>query len=136
MKKVYTALLHGVDEEGDVGVTFPDFPGCISQGENVDEALRKGREALEFHLEGMLEEKLPIPEVSSRTEVVKAVKECEESVYPSLIEVEMPETQKERINVTISRYKLNKIDTYAKSHHLKRSAFLEQAAMDYISTHH
>ncbi|MDD5699526.1 MAG: type II toxin-antitoxin system HicB family antitoxin [Victivallaceae bacterium] len=135
MKKNFTALLHGVDEPGSISVSFPDFPGCVSCGDTVDEALRNGREALEFHLEGMLEDNLPVPEHSDKNEVAQYIKECKESVYPALIEVEIPETCKERVNITLPRYVLHRIDDYTEQHHLKRSAFLSQAALQYISTH-
>ena len=41
----YVALIHGDDEPG-FGVSFPDFPGCVSDGDTVEEAIRRGREAL------------------------------------------------------------------------------------------
>lgn len=39
----------------------PDLPGCVSTGRTVDETLRNIREAIEFHLEGLLEDGDPIP---------------------------------------------------------------------------
>ncbi len=40
----------------------PDLPGCITTGATVEETARNIREAIEFHLEGMREDGLPIPE--------------------------------------------------------------------------
>ena len=40
----------------------PDVPGCIATGKTQKEARNKMQEALEFHLEGLKLEKLPIPE--------------------------------------------------------------------------
>ncbi len=40
----------------------PDLPGCITTGATVEETERNIREAIEFHLEGMREDGLPIPE--------------------------------------------------------------------------
>ena len=40
----------------------PDLPGCVSTGGNREEVLRNMKEALAFHLEGMVQEGLPIPE--------------------------------------------------------------------------
>ena len=40
----------------------PDLPGCISTGDTLDEIKQNIREAIEFHLEGMREDGLPIPE--------------------------------------------------------------------------
>jgi len=56
----YIALLSRSDG-GEWGVSFPDFPGCISSGDSFDGALRMGSEALHFHAVGMLEDGDPIP---------------------------------------------------------------------------
>ena len=40
----------------------PDLPGCISTGATREEVERNMREAIAFHLEGMREEGLAIPE--------------------------------------------------------------------------
>lgn len=48
----------------DFGVSFPDFPGCVSAGNTYDEAVRNAAEALAFHVEGMLADGEPIPDPS------------------------------------------------------------------------
>ena len=49
------ALIH---EEGQVlGVSFPDFPGLITTARSHEEAIRKGSEALTFHVAGMVEKR-------------------------------------------------------------------------------
>ena len=65
----YIALIHG-DDEPDFGVSFPDFPGCVSDGDTVEEAIRRGREALAFHIESMAEdgEEIPAPRACSEIE--------------------------------------------------------------------
>ena len=40
----------------------PDLPGCVTTGTTVEEIERNIREAIELHLEGMLEDGDPIPE--------------------------------------------------------------------------
>ncbi len=57
----YVAFVHTDDTPG-FGVSFPDFPGCVTQGDTIDEALRLAREALAFHVEGMVEDGDTIPE--------------------------------------------------------------------------
>lgn len=47
------------------GAYSPDVPGCIATGATREEVEKMFREALEFHLEGMIEEGLPIPEPAS-----------------------------------------------------------------------
>jgi predicted RNase H-like HicB family nuclease len=48
----------------------PDLPGCIATGTTAEQAEAEIREAIEFHLEGMREDRVPIPEPSSRVEYV------------------------------------------------------------------
>lgn len=43
----------------------PDLPGCVATGATEDEVRRRLREAIAFHLEGMREDGLTIPEPSS-----------------------------------------------------------------------
>lgn len=49
----------------------PDLPGCVATGNSVAEVERMIREAIEIHLEGMVEDGLPIPEPSVRVEYVE-----------------------------------------------------------------
>ena len=51
----------------------PDLPGCVATGANVEEAEAQIREAIEFHLDGMREDGLPIPQPSSKVEYVDVV---------------------------------------------------------------
>ena len=59
----YVAFIHR-DEAG-FGVSFPDFPGCVSIGDTVDDAVRHGSEALAFHVEGLVDDGEAIPSPSS-----------------------------------------------------------------------
>lgn len=43
------------------GAYSPDVPGCIATGKSREDAERQYKEALEFHLEGLRAEGLPIP---------------------------------------------------------------------------
>lgn len=51
----YIAIIEDAGPEFAVGVWFPDLPGCISAGEDLDDALRNAPEALALHLEGLKE---------------------------------------------------------------------------------
>ena len=48
--------------EGNYSAYVPDLPGCVATGATLEETERQIREAIEFHLEGMREEGLTIPE--------------------------------------------------------------------------
>lgn len=53
------------------GAYVPDLPGCIAVGETQGETARLIREAIEFHLEGMREDGVAVPEPSTITEYVE-----------------------------------------------------------------
>ena len=58
-------LFPAIFEPGDAGgytVTFPDLPGCITEGDTMEEAFAMAKEALELHVYGMEEDHDPIPE--------------------------------------------------------------------------
>jgi predicted RNase H-like HicB family nuclease len=57
--------------EGNFSAYVPDLPGCIATGATIPEAEAEIRDALEFHLEGMREDGLPMPAPSSRVEYVE-----------------------------------------------------------------
>jgi len=48
--------------EGNYSAYVPDLPGCVATGETREEVEREIHAAVEFHLEGLLEDGLPIPE--------------------------------------------------------------------------
>lgn len=49
----------------------PDLPGCVAVGETVEEVETLIREAIEFHLDGMREDGIRIPEPTTRLEYVE-----------------------------------------------------------------
>ena len=48
----------------------PDLPGCVATGETREEAERNMYEALQMHVQGLLEDGLPIPTSQSSAEYV------------------------------------------------------------------
>jgi len=49
----------------------PDLPGCVATGETVEETEQSIRKAIEFHVEGLRAENLPVPPASSRVNYVE-----------------------------------------------------------------
>ena len=49
----------------------PDLPGCVATGATVEEAESQIREAIAFHLDGMREDGIAIPQPASRVEYVE-----------------------------------------------------------------
>ena len=49
----------------------PDLPGCVATSASVEEVEAELREAIEFHLEGLREDGVPIPTSQSRVEYIE-----------------------------------------------------------------
>jgi predicted RNase H-like HicB family nuclease len=49
----------------------PDLPGCIATGASVEETEALIREAIEFHLEGLHQDGLPVPSPTSQVDYVE-----------------------------------------------------------------
>ena len=58
--RYFIGVIHK-DPDSDYGIGFPDF-ACVSAGSTFEEVMRMGREALAFHIEGMLEAGEDVPE--------------------------------------------------------------------------
>lgn len=52
--------------EGGYTVYVPSLPGCVSQGETIQEAMINIKEAIELYLESFKERNLPLPQVEER----------------------------------------------------------------------
>ena len=57
--------------EDNFSAYVPDLPGCVATGNTVEDTERSIREAIEFHLDGLKEDHLPIPPASSRVDYVE-----------------------------------------------------------------
>ena len=56
---------------GNYSAYVPDLPGCVATGETVEETEKSVCEAIAFHLDGMREDGLAIPQPSSQVEYVE-----------------------------------------------------------------
>lgn len=54
------------------GASVPDLHGCVAAAERLVEAENLIREAIQFQLDGLREEGLPIPEPTSHVDYVEA----------------------------------------------------------------
>ena len=121
----YIAYLHK-DKNTDYGVSFPDFPGCVTAGSTLEEARRMAAEALAFHIEGMREDGEEIPEPSTLDELRgdPAMK----GAVAFLVEVKPPE-KTVRVNITARESQIAEIDRRARGAGLTRSSYLVQKAL-------
>ena len=110
-----------------LGVVFPDFPGCISCGDNYDEAYRNAHEALSGHVQVMIENGEKIPASSSLEEIEKTWKDFadwKKTKYAvSYIDL-LPPSETRRYTISMDARLMAAIDSRTRN----RSAFLASAA--------
>ncbi len=63
----YKVMLHKA-EEGGFTVTVPALPGCITEGDNLDEALSRAKEVIELYVEELKSRGEEIPDDSETLE--------------------------------------------------------------------
>jgi predicted RNase H-like HicB family nuclease len=117
----YIALLRR-EPTSDYGVDFPDFPGCVTAGKSLEEARRMAAEALELHLEGMMEDREPIPEPSSLDTIMDDPANRDAVAF--LVETAVRPVKAIRINVMLPEDLVQAIDRVTRN----RSRFLAEAA--------
>jgi predicted RNase H-like HicB family nuclease len=62
-----------IEKAGDnYSAYVPDLPGCVATGATIEETKVELRAAIRFHIEGLREDGLPVPEPVSRAEYLAA----------------------------------------------------------------
>jgi predicted RNase H-like HicB family nuclease len=121
----YVAYLHK-DRKSDFGVSFPDFPGCVTAGKTLDEARRMAVEALSLHIEGMMEDGEAIPEAAILDSL--ANDPAMKGAVAFLVNVDVTE-KAGRFNITARKSQMEEIDRRAKKAGMTRSAYLVASAL-------
>jgi len=124
----YIAVVHK-EPASDYGVSFPDFPGCITAGKSIDEVKDLAYESLVLHIEGQREDGEPLPAPTNLEDIV-ADSENDNAVAFLVVSVPDPGGKVKRINITMPEDILRRVDSAAKSRGLSRSSYLTQAAQE------
>jgi predicted RNase H-like HicB family nuclease len=127
----YIAVVHK-DPKSDFGVSFPDFPGCITAGSSIDEAKDMAHDALSLHIKGMIEdgENIPTP---SKLEDIMDDPDYADAAAILIVSVSEVKPRSVRVNITVQEDILRKIDKVAKKRGMSRSSFLVHAAQNAIT---
>ena len=122
----YIALIHK-EKNSDYGVSFPDFPGCVSAGQTLEQAKVMAQEAVVSHINLLREMNEQIPVPASLEEIMS----CPDNRSAIAFLVEVPSHHTVRINITLPEDVLSIIDRRARRLNLSRSAFLAEAALHF-----
>ncbi len=123
----YIAYLHK-DRDSDFGVSFPDFPGCLTAGRTLEEARRMAAEALALHIAGMIVDGDAVPEPSNLDALGKDPNMRD--AVAVLVRVEPAAEKTVRINITARRSQVEAIDQLARKAGLTRSAYMVQSSLN------
>ena len=126
----YIAVVHK-DPDSDYGVSFPDFPGCVSAGATLDKAKDMAAEALAIALDMRREDGEPAPPSSSLDTIISNP-DFQDGIAFLVINAEPNRNRTVRVNITMSARDLHAIDANAQASGLSRSAFLVRAALDVV----
>ncbi len=112
------------------GVVVPDLPGSLSAADSgIDEAIENAKEAIRLWIEVALEKGMEVPKPSLSTDLKKK-KEFKGWIWavaeidPALLSDEI-----ERINITLPKRVLSRLDAKAKKAGETRSGFIAHLAL-------
>lgn len=95
---VYPAVFHP-NNDGSITVTFPDLPGCITEGKSLENALFMAQDALSVWLEYTIDHKEPVPEATAFQDM-----RVEGAEFVNLIRAEVRDNRAVRRTVSIPKW--------------------------------
>ena len=127
--KYYYAVFKKTKEA--IEVEFPDLPGCVTFGSDIDEAFTNAIDVLAGWL-AHAEAKF-IKESSS----YQKLKRLKGTLVPVPVDEKIIQSYQElkRFNVIFPAEVLDEVDSFRKELGLKRSTFLQKAAEEYLQAH-
>lgn len=127
----YPIVIERGDDKTAYGVVVPDLPGCYSAGDSFDEAVSNAVEAATLWIEDAIENGKNIP----RPSTLEALRTLEDYQGPqwiwgfATVDPALFDDRSERINVTIPRRILARLDAQAKEAGETRSGYIAQLAL-------
>jgi predicted RNase H-like HicB family nuclease len=122
------------DDGTSYGVTVPDVLGCHSFGDTIDEAIQNAKEAIDGHLETLLELGEKVDLHASSIEDLQNHADYKGVIW-GLVDVDLSkiDATPERVNISLPKFVLSRIDSYVTAKHETRSGFLARAALSALA---
>jgi predicted RNase H-like HicB family nuclease len=125
---IFPIAIEPGDDKHAFGVVVPDIPGCHSAGDTLEQAYANAKEAIETHLETLLDEGMPLPERRTLDEH-RRNPDFAKFTWGVVTTRNIPALKKAiRINISLPEALVQEIDAYAQARGMSRSAFLALAA--------
>jgi predicted RNase H-like HicB family nuclease len=125
----YPVAIETGDETTAYGVAVPDLPGCFSAGDTLDEALTNAEEAAAAWIDAALDAGDAVPPPSSLESVRGRAAFAGWSFGVIAVDPAALDDKAERVNITLPRRVLHRLDALAKAKGETRSGFIAQMTM-------
>lgn len=122
---VFPALFHHNHDDGSYSVTFPDLPGCVTEGKDLNEALYMAQSAMSLWLEYEIDHHQDIPQATPMQAIQTATDE-----FVNLIRSELREGKAVKRTVSLPKW----LDDRASEMGLSLSKVLQDALKNRIGT--
>lgn len=126
MLTFYPAIMFK-DADSDVGIVFPDLPGCTSAGRSAEEALIAAREAAQLYIDSLVEDGEPVPRPSALESVARTYAGEDGFLSVALVPARRPGKAR-RVQITLDEHLLDDVDSAAAASGMSRSGWLADAA--------
>jgi len=125
----YPILIEEGSKDTAFGVVVPDLPGCFSAGDRLDEALDAVKEAVAAWVDGALDANLPVPAASSLEDARRLPGYMGWTVGVVELDPALFDDSIERVNITLPKRVLRRLDDLAATRHQSRGAFIADLTM-------
>jgi len=98
MEYVYPAVFHA-NEDGSYTITYPDLPGCISEGKSLANAMYMAQSALTQWIEYHVDQKLDLPIASQAKSI-----EVDDGAFVNLIRADVKDGHAVKRTVSIPKW--------------------------------
>ena len=126
----YPIAIEAGDEDTAFGVVVPDLPGCFSAGDTLDEAMAGAEDAAAAWIDATLDAGEAIPAPSSLETLRQNADYAGWAFGVVTINPDLLDDTSERVNITLPRRVLSRLDALAKAAGESRSGFIAQLTLE------
>lgn len=130
-KRTYCMFVHKGDKSG-YWCEFPDLPGCMTDGDNLEELTKNAADALESWMDATIDNGGSLPAASDVAALASKAAECDEPVLFVMPVTGYLNDAPVRINITSTEAKIAEITAFAKRVRRTRSELMVDATLEYI----
>ncbi len=120
MEYVYPAVFHP-NEDQSYTITYPDLPGCVSEGKSLANALYMAQSALSVWIEYLLEKKQEVPSASALEQL-----DLQAGEFANLIRVDVRDNRAVKRTISIPKW----MDEQVAENNLSLSRVLQDALQE------